>query len=80
MSNPYEQSRLMALRYVQANPQVLQNNPKAQELYDILQSGDQQRGMEVASNLCKSYNTQPNEAFSMVGQRFGSFVTQQRTN
>lgn len=78
MNNPYEQSRMMALQYVRNNPQVLQNNPKAQELYSILQSGDPQRGMEVASNLCQSYNTQPQEAFNMAGQRFG--FNQQRTN
>lgn len=70
--------RMMALRYIQSHPEILQTNPKAQELYTLIQSGDATRGVEVANNLCRSYETTPEQAIELAKQRYGSM--QQRTN
>lgn len=50
-----------AMMTLQQNPQ-LQNNPQAQGLMQIIQSGDAERGKQIAENLCKTYGVTPDQA------------------
>lgn len=58
-----------ALRMIQQNPQVA-NKPLGKEFINILQSGDAQRGIQLANNLCQTYNTSPNEAVEQARNYF----------
>lgn len=64
-------ARQLAMRALQAYPEVLQNNPRAQELASLIQSNDANRGMQVANNLCNSYGTSREDALSLAGKFFG---------
>lgn len=66
-----QMSRTMALRFIQAHPEALQNNPRAQELYRIIQDGDQNKGIEIANNLCQNHNASQQDAISLAMQMFG---------
>lgn len=44
----------------QQNPEAL-NNPRAQELIKIIQSGDKQAGIEAANNILQSYGVSKEE-------------------
>lgn len=50
-----------AMGMLQQNPQ-LQNNPQAKGLMEIIQSGDSERGRQMAENLCKTYGVSPEQA------------------
>lgn len=53
--------RQMALNMIANSPQ-LANNPQAQEYIHLIQTGDAQRGQEVARNICNTYGVSPDEA------------------
>lgn len=52
------------------NPQIA-NNPRAQEIINILQTNDNERGAQLAQNLCNSYNINPTQAVQQAQQFFG---------
>lgn len=50
-----------ALSMLQWNPQ-LKNNPQAQGLINVIQSGDSEQGERFAENLCKTYGVSKEQA------------------
>lgn len=61
--------RNFALGLINQNPNVA-NNPQAQEYLGVIQSGDAQKGTEIANNICKSYGMTPQEALERAKQFF----------
>lgn len=51
------------------NPNVA-NNPQAQNYLNILQSGDSQKGQQIAENLLKTYGMTKEQGLSQVRQFF----------
>lgn len=43
------------------NPQV-SNNPQAMEMLNVIQSGDVQKGEQIANNLCQTYGISKEDA------------------
>lgn len=58
-----------AMSQIQRNPNVA-NNPQAKEFIDILQHNDQQRGQQMAENLCKTYGKTPEQAIAEAKKFF----------
>lgn len=50
-----------ALGLLANNPNVA-NNPRSQEMINVIRSGDQQRGEALARNLCATYGVKPEDA------------------
>ncbi len=59
----------MAMNMLQSNPQVA-NNPQAQEFLNVIKSGDNQRGEEIARNMCQSMGVKPEDAYKQARQFF----------
>lgn len=59
-----------ALNKISQNPQIA-NNPRNQELFQIIQSGDEKRGQEVAENLCKTFGVSKDDALENARIFFG---------
>ncbi len=57
-----------AMQMIRNNPNVC-NNPQAQEMLQVIESGDAQRGQEIADNICKTYNISRADAI-MQAKRF----------
>lgn len=51
--------------------QRTQNNPMAQGMLDIIESGDTAKGEQVADNICKSMGVSRDEAISQARRYFG---------
>lgn len=51
------------------NPNIA-NNPQAQNYLNILQSGDSQKGQQIAENLLKTYGMTKEQGLSQVRQFF----------
>ena len=47
----------MAMKILKENPNIA-NNPNAQSMINVIQSGDEKRGQEIAENICKSMGLQ----------------------
>lgn len=60
----------MALNLIRSNPQVA-NNPRTQELVDVIANNDSVRGMQIATNMCNSYGKTPEQASNMARKFFG---------
>ena len=60
----------LALGMISKNPQIA-NNPNAQEMINVIQSGDFQRGQQIAQNLCQSNGITPEEAVKQARSFFG---------
>lgn len=43
----------MAMKILKENPNIA-NNPNAQSMINVIQSGDGKKGQEIAENICKS--------------------------
>lgn len=54
---------------LQQNPN-LQSNPQAQNYIQVLQSGDQQKGQQLAENICKSMGITPEQAVQQAKSFF----------
>lgn len=54
---------------IQQNPN-LANNPQAQSYIQIIQSGDQKKGEEIAQNLLKSYGMTKEQGMAQVKRFF----------
>lgn len=59
----------MAMNLIGQNPQVA-NNPQAQNLIQVIQSGDAKKGQEIAQNLCQTYGVSPEDALKQAKQFF----------
>lgn len=53
------------LKTIKANPAIA-DNPQAQAYLDVLESGDAEKGEEVANNLLKSYGMTKDEALKQA--------------
>lgn len=58
-----------AMNMLQSNPQVM-NNPQAQGLMQVIQSGDAAKGQQMAENLCKTYGVTPDQALEEARKFF----------
>lgn len=58
-----------AMNMLQRNPQVM-NNPQAQGLMEVIQSGDANKGKRMAENLCKTYGVTPDQALEEARKFF----------
>lgn len=61
--------RDFALNFIQNNPQIA-NNPQAQQYIKVIQDNDEQRGEEIARNLCKSYGVTPEQVLQSAKEMF----------
>lgn len=59
----------LAQLLVQQNPQVA-NNPRAQDLLNVIFNNDSARGEEIARNLCQTYGVTPEQAVQQARQYF----------
>jgi len=62
--------KMLALKMLEKNPNAA-NNPRAQEMVEVIKSGDNARGEELARNLCASYGVSPEQATSDAKKYFG---------
>lgn len=62
--------RDMALSIIGRSPQVAQN-PNAQHMLGVVQSGDAKEGERIARNLCESYGVTPEQAMEQARRFFG---------
>lgn len=58
-----------AMSMLKQNPNIV-NNPQAQAMLQVLQSGDAQKGQQIAQNLCQSYGISPEQAVSQAASFF----------
>lgn len=65
MNNPM--STLLNMAMQNSN---IANNPRAQEMLRVIQSGDAQKGQQIAMNLCKTYGVSKEQAVSMATEYF----------
>lgn len=61
--------RQFVMNLISQNPAIA-NNPQAQEYLRVIQSGDAQRGQEIANNLCQSYGVSPQDAVAQARRFF----------
>lgn len=59
-----------AMNAIAKNPQIA-NNPQAQDLINVIKSGDSVRGEQIARNLCQSYGVTPEQALDRAIGFFG---------
>lgn len=64
-SSPYASIAKM----LKANP-AISDNPQVRNLIDILESGDNARGEEMANNILKTYGKTKEEALSQAKAAF----------
>ncbi len=60
----------LALFLVQRNPNVA-NSPQAQEMLQTIQNGNQEKGSEIAENICRTMGVSKEDALSQAKQFFG---------
>lgn len=58
-----------ALELISKNPNIA-NNPRSQEMIDVIKSGDQQKGEALARNLCATYGVTPEQATQQARRFF----------
>lgn len=49
------------------------NNPQAQEMLNVIRSGDAQRGQEIANNICQSYGMDRDTMIQNASSFFSQF-------
>ena len=62
--------RDLAMNLISSNPQIAQN-PQAQEMINVIKSGDAERGKQIANNLCQTYGVTPDQAIAQARKMFG---------
>lgn len=62
--------RDFAMNLISSNPQIAQN-PQAQEMINVIKSGDAERGKQIANNLCQTYGVTPDQAIAQARKMFG---------
>lgn len=60
----------IALNIIQKNPNIA-NNVMGKEFVEVLRTGNQQRGIEMAENLCKTNNSTKEDAIKKALNFFG---------
>ena len=55
----------MAMKILKENPNIA-NNPNAQSMINVIQSGDEKKGQEIAENICKSMGVSKEDATSTL--------------
>lgn len=65
MPNPMQ----LVQNIVRSNPQ-LQSNPQAQQMLNVIMSGDSVRGQQIAQNLCNSMGISPEVAVANAKRFF----------
>lgn len=60
----------MAMNLINQNPRVA-SNPQAQELMQIIQSGDSVRGEQMANNILNSYGITKEQGLADAKKFFG---------
>ena len=65
MNNPMS----MLLNMAMQNSNIA-NNPRAQEMLQVIQSVDAQKGQQIAMNLCKTYGVSKEQAVGMATEYF----------
>lgn len=58
-----------AMNMLKQNPNI-GNNPQTQAMLQVLQSGDAQKGQQIAQNLCQTYGITPEEAVKQATSFF----------
>lgn len=59
-----------ALNMIANNPQVA-NNPQAQQLIEVIKSGDAKRGQELANDILNQNGLTKEQAMKDISMRFG---------
>lgn len=59
----------LALLLLQKNTQIA-NSPMGHQFLQILQSGDEQAGIQMAQNICASKGVTPQKALEMAKNQF----------
>ena len=49
---------------------ALRDNPNARETIDVIESGDADRGQQIARNLCDAYGMEPEDAIAQAKSFF----------
>ena len=65
MNNPMSMLLNMAMQN-----SAIANNPRAQEMLQVIQSGEAQKGQQIAMNLCKTYGVSKEQAVGMATEYF----------
>lgn len=55
---------------MQRNPQIA-NNPQAQQMLRVIQSGDAEQGQQIAENILRSRGISKDQAVQQARQFFG---------
>ena len=58
-----------AIAQIKNNSQF-QNNPMAQGMLEVIESGDAKKGEQMAMNLCESMGVKPEDAIKQAKQFF----------
>lgn len=67
MNNPLQ---AFAMNMLSQNPNISQN-PQAQNYMNVIRSGDNARGEQIANNLCNSFGISREQALQMAMNFFG---------
>ena len=59
----------MAMKILKENPNIA-NNPNARSMINVIQSGDEKKGQEIAENICKSMGVSKEDAIRQAEQFF----------
>lgn len=59
-----------AMNLLQRNPNMA-NNPRAQQLLQMIQNGDSAQGEKMAENLCETYGMTKDQALTEAKKFFG---------
>lgn len=62
--------RDFALNMISRNPNVA-NNPNTQEFINVIRSGDEERGKQIAVNICQNMGLTQEEAIGEAKKFFG---------
>lgn len=59
----------LAMTMISNNPQIA-NNPQAKSMIEVIQSGDAERGQQIAENLCNTYGVSKEDAVKQAKSFF----------
>lgn len=59
----------LAMTIISNNPQIA-NNPQAKSMIEVIQSGDAERGRQIAENLCNTYGVSKEDAVKQAKSFF----------
>lgn len=59
----------LAMTMINNNPQIA-NNPQAKSMIEVIQSGDAERGRQIAENLCNTYGVSKEDAVKQAKSFF----------